>query len=271
MLNKRQNLTKSYNEQNLYVVILSFIGGLMSFGLVYEIVPDDLRTLQKLFVTFDIDWASDEVLEYCIDIVEKANIKATWFVTHETPLLKRLRSNPNFELGIHPNFNPLLEGDFVYGKNYKEVLKYYLNIVPEAKSMRSHCLGVSSRILQDAKNLGITHDSNLCIPMMATNPDKKGFLGPYIDWDSLIRCPYFWEDGMSCIYERKINFKDFLYQSNFYFMVAFHPIHVFLNTESLNRYESARKYFHNYSELKRFRNNSTYGSCDILKDVLACV
>lgn len=139
----------------------------MVFGNIGEINLENPSSYQKIFLTFDIDWASDFVLDSCINLVESVGVKATWFVTHETPLLERLRANPNFELGIHPNFNPLLEGDFAYGKNYKEVLRYFLNIVPEAKSMRSHCLGISSRILQEAKNLGITHESNICIPAMA--------------------------------------------------------------------------------------------------------
>lgn len=146
----------------------------MEFGLMREIDLENSSSYQKIFLTFDIDWASDEVLEYCIDMVESAGVKVTWFVTHETALLQRLRDNPNFELGIHPNFNPLLEGDFAYGNNYNKVLRHFLNIVPEAKTMRSHSLGVSSRILIAAKNLGITHDSNLYISMMAINSAGGG-------------------------------------------------------------------------------------------------
>ena len=92
----------------------------MHFGKVSEISLEEPSSYEKVFLTFDIDWASDFVLEYCIDLIESAQVKATFFVTHETPLLERLRENPNFELGIHPNFNPLLEGDFRYGKNYCE-------------------------------------------------------------------------------------------------------------------------------------------------------
>lgn len=62
-----------------------------------------------LYLTFDIDWACDGVLADTIDLVEEADVCATWFVTHDTPLLKRLRENPKFELGIHPNFNNILE------------------------------------------------------------------------------------------------------------------------------------------------------------------
>lgn len=54
----------------------------------------------KIFLTFDIDWASDEVLSYTLDIIEKYDIKATFFVTHETKLLERMRNNPNIEFCV---------------------------------------------------------------------------------------------------------------------------------------------------------------------------
>ncbi|TLD84596.1 hypothetical protein LS70_003350 [Helicobacter sp. MIT 11-5569] len=239
----------------------------MDFGLVSEINPSIPHSFKKTFLTFDIDWASDAVLEYCINILEQANVKVTWFVTHQTPLLDRLRENPNFELGIHPNFNPLLEGDFRYGNHYAKVLEYYLNIVPEAKTMRSHCLGISSRILSEAKRLGITHESNILVPMMTYNSaGGGGFLKPYSNWDKLIRCPYHWADDVACMYEKRIDICSI--KSNGYFMFGFHPIHIFLNTESLNRYESARSYFKDYNLLKQYQGNSPFGSRAILDSLL---
>ena len=71
----------------------------------------------SIFLTFDIDWVHDSLLAETIDLVEQARVKATWFVTHDTPLLDRLRANQKFELGIHPNFNFLLEGDVRNGRN----------------------------------------------------------------------------------------------------------------------------------------------------------
>ena len=50
----------------------------------------------RIFLTFDIDWATDEVLSDTIDLVEAAQVCATWFVTHDTPVLARLRDNPAF-------------------------------------------------------------------------------------------------------------------------------------------------------------------------------
>jgi len=76
----------------------------------------------KLFLTFDVDWCSDEVLSYTLDIVEKYDINSTFFITHQTALLDRMRENPKIELGIHPNFNPLLNGDFQYGRKCEKPL-----------------------------------------------------------------------------------------------------------------------------------------------------
>ena len=53
-------------------------------------INDSLSWQDKIFITFDIDWCSDEVLSYTLDFVEKYNIKATFFVTHETKLLEHL-------------------------------------------------------------------------------------------------------------------------------------------------------------------------------------
>src|SRR5687767_66509 len=52
----------------------------------------------RVFLTFDIDWAHDGVIHAAADMVEEADVAATWFVTHDTPALERLRANPRFEL-----------------------------------------------------------------------------------------------------------------------------------------------------------------------------
>ena len=62
----------------------------MAFACVSEIDVNVAESYaNKTFLTFDIDWASDEVLGYCIDLVESFGVKATWFATHATPLPER--------------------------------------------------------------------------------------------------------------------------------------------------------------------------------------
>ena len=90
----------------------------MNFKLLSSIDVDRTQSWgQSIFLTLDIDWAHDEVLNDTIDLLESSGIKATWFATHDTKVLERLRVNQNFEIGIHPNFNPLLDGYFSKNKN----------------------------------------------------------------------------------------------------------------------------------------------------------
>src|SRR5688572_12527282 len=146
-----------------------------------------------MFLTFDVDWAHDEVVAASIDLVEEADVPATWFVTHDTPLLARLRANPLFEIGIHPNFLPLLNGDPGNGANAEEILDRLLAIAPEAKSVRSHSLVQGGRLLELFRNKGLTHECNSFIP------ERSGIeLKPWTDWFGIVRLPYFWEDDFFC-------------------------------------------------------------------------
>lgn len=213
------------------------------------------------FLTFDIDWASDEVLNYTVDILEKYDVAATFFVTHDTPALQRIKENPKLELGIHPNFNFLLNGSFDNGQNIHEVLKGILEIVPEAKSVRSHSMTQSSHILEAFKLFGLTHDANHFISVIA-EIDLK----PWIHWNGLIRCPYFWEDDVHYI-EKDEYSVDQLLSRNGLKIFDFHPIHVYLNTEAADRYEKSRAVHRSFSELNQHRYNG-YATENILLEII---
>ena len=74
----------------------------LEFGKVSEIDLEDSLTNEKIYLSIDIDWACDEVIKYRLDLVERLGIKATWFFTHDTLLLDRIRENPYFEIGGSP-------------------------------------------------------------------------------------------------------------------------------------------------------------------------
>ena len=69
-----------------------------------DISVENIKTFNNNFISFDIDWAHDDVINYSIDILEKTEIRVSWFITHKTKVLERLKENSNFEIGIHPNF-----------------------------------------------------------------------------------------------------------------------------------------------------------------------
>lgn len=233
-----------------------------TYSTLSKIKPEDSSTWKnKIFITVDIDWCHDDVLLDTINILESKDVAATWFVTHKSPLLERLRDNHKFELGIHPNFNYLLDGNTSNGRNPQEIVDRLLDIVPEAKSVRSHSMTQSSRILDLFYERGLTHDCNHFIPTEA------GIcLKPWIHWNGMVKVPYFWEDDVACI-NNNIKFKLSILQNSLC-VFDFHPIHVFLNTHDINLYEEARPYFYNSLELIKKRNTSYPGSRSYLFELL---
>jgi hypothetical protein len=211
----------------------------------FPVFPDG--TDGYVCITFDMDWASDEVLADAIDLVEEADVAATWFVTNDTPLLQRLRKNQKFELGIHPNFNFLLNGDARNGATADEVVDRLLAIVPEAKSVRSHTLTQNYNLLNLFADKGLIYDCNHFIPYQAGIE-----LRPWHLWNGLIKVPYFWEDDVACMYGESTSIEDLVRRGGLK-VFNFHPIHVFLNTEDLARYERTRSLHGHSSELVNHR------------------
>lgn len=236
------------------------------FGKISDIVAKDFEQhADTIYCTFDIDWACDEVLAYTIDLVEEAGVCAKWFVTHDTPLLKRLRENPKFELGIHPNFNNILAAkpDTNNGKSAEEIVDNLLALVPEATSVRSHSMAQSSALLQLFRDKGFTHDCNHFIPYHTGME-----LCPWSLWNGLIKVPYFWEDDVSALYGDDFGVVVELTQRRGLKVFDFHPIHVFLNTERMERYEESRPYHRSPEKLLAYCNKDTFGARTALKTLL---
>lgn len=236
-------------------------------GTIASIDPDDTSTWRgRIFLTFDLDWAHDKVIQDTIDLVEAADVPATWFVTHASPVLERLRENPKFELGVHPNFNPLLDGSPRREGGAQRILEEVLKIVPEAKSVRSHSMTQSSGLLAAFGAVGLTHDANHFIPASVA-----GDLKPWKLWNGLTRVPYFWEDDLFCIYSDfrpEPDVTSAASQGSGIKVFDMHPIHVFLNTEHIERYEKTRGIHQTPGALMNHRYQG-YGARSRLVDLLA--
>ena len=78
-------------------------------------------------ITLDIDWAPEVVIDWMAQVLIDANVRATWFVTHESQAVNRLRRRSDlFESGIHPNF---MAGSS-HGATPIAVLRHCLDLVP---------------------------------------------------------------------------------------------------------------------------------------------
>ena len=234
-----------------------------SLGTVSSIdVGNEDSWANSVFLTIDIDWAHDEVIHDTADLLDQYKARATWFVTHETPALRRLENNPSFELGIHPNFNWLLEGKGTNGKNAEEVVERLLSVVPDAKAVRSHSLVQGTPIMSIFADCHITHACNNFVPA-AANIELK----PWKAWTGLAEVPHLWADD-ECLSVGHLLPIDELIARRGLIVFDFHPIHVFLNSEANERYAGARPHLQDMAALNEHRNIAGSGSRDRLIQLL---
>jgi len=204
----------------------------------------------KRILTFDIDWASDEVILDTIDLLNQYNVKATFFVTHQTPVLEKIRSNSDFELAIHPNFNPILnlQGQKTVNQTFDEILE----IVPDAIVSRSHSLTNSGRWNSIYKEKGLRFTSNY---FMYLNEGIK----PIKNTNEVIEIPiYFADDALLYLNDNKLDliipdFKAKKIEGIQLFL--FHPIHVVLNSNSLKSYDDTRQYHNDFNKISLLPKN----------------
>jgi len=210
-----------------------------------EIAAGTAPRRPNFVLTFDLDWCHEEVLLDTISLLAEYKAEAVLFVTNPLPALEALGKNDQFELGIHPNFNALLSGgrDPNGDLSAEKEVDRLLAIVPDAKSVRSHSLCTSTRLTELFRSKGLTHESNFRLPSSPACP-----VAPFRHQSGMIMCPFSWSDytdAHTAATEACARLP--------YFMCAFHPIHVFLNTESLARYEAARDFQQDPARLRKYR------------------
>jgi len=229
------------------------------FDLIKNIDTDKESTWKgKIFLTFDVDWASEEVWLHTIKILELYDVPATWFVTHESPLISRILKNPKFSVGIHPNFNPLINS-FSNSKVANQIIDDFDKFLPRSKLLRSHSLFQSERLLDVFNSRGYEFICNSFIPI-----NENQLIAPYRLWDNIKIVPHCWQDNVSL--KMNLKFPNEL-DIDQLIVLDFHPIHVFLNSENLDRYENSRKFHSDYIKLKEMVNNG-YGIKSILINLI---
>ena len=207
--------------------------------------------MNKVLLTFDWDWAPDVLTEPIIDELIERQIPSIWFVTHQTPLLDKLREhNDLFELGIHPNF---FSGS-THGKSENEIIENLLKLVPEARCIRTHGLYQSSNLILNFGSIyGLQYDFSLFLPGCTVETHKFNF-----EDKGIIRVPYNWEDDIAMFAPDGImkSYEDLGELANVVF--DFHPIHVALNSYDLGI----------YNFLKSKESNISQWTHDMCEDII---
>jgi hypothetical protein len=225
--------------------------------------------MNKYCLTFDIDWAPDFMIRKVVDKLIEKKIKATWFVTHKSLYIESLYDQTDlFEFGIHPNFL----NNSSHGSTEEEVLKHICNIVPFAKSARSHTLFQSSRLLSRmVEDFNIEVDCNILLYKNANiEPHKLSFNH---GTKELIRVPFFWEDD-ACMYdkEKSWDIKSPVLHSDGLKVFNFHPTFIYLNCDTIDKYDEMKKIKHltevNESDAEPFINKNSKGDLTFFDDLL---
>jgi hypothetical protein len=243
---------------------MQMASGDLKFGFISEIDADDEGSWRgRIFLSFDTDWAHDDVIADTVKLLEAHDVPATWFVTHQSPAIQHLINSNLVQIGLHPNFNALLSGDISIGENADDVLSSIQNIVPAAKAIRSHSLTQNERLVDLFLCRGMTHASNVFIPF-----SRNARLIPWKLWGGLTVVPHCWQDNVAMKMPLQMPTLDDAKESLIIF--NFHPIHVFLNSEKLERYENTRHLHQNPNEMIRHRHEGE-GTRSILLKVLKMV
>lgn len=202
----------------------------------------------------DADWASEETLAECLELFRTSNMKCTIFATGESTVLSECQNEGLFEVGIHPNFNPLLKGQS--GESSRFVIEKLLKSYPKAIGVRSHSMTVSTVLLQEYADLGLKYESNYFLPYQVN-------ARPFKIWNSLTRIPYVWEDDVHWMFNKKFDDLEIPFDQDIA-VFGFHPVHIVANNYSQASYEKIRPYYGDHKMLKKLANNEMAGARDAL-------
>tara|TARA_B110000046_G_scaffold177262_1_gene203824 strand:- start:5412 stop:6131 length:720 start_codon:yes stop_codon:yes gene_type:complete len=211
--------------------------------------------MRQVLLTFDIDWAPDFAIKPIVEFLIKKEIPSIWFVTHNSIVLDQMRDRPDlFELGIHPNFFP----NSTQGSNENDIFENLIKIVPEARCMRTHGLYQSSNLILNAsKKYNIKYDFSQFLPF--NNIHLNRFF--YKDM-SIERMPYNWEDDISIYHPLGLKQSCNLILEMNQIVLDFHPIHCFLNTTKIEKFEKVKnRISENMNSMEALKNSkeTTFG------------
>lgn len=211
--------------------------------------------------TIDVDWAPEEVIEDTLDLFKMYNVPCTIFTTHKSEILDNC-DRDLFEIGLHPNFNQILQGK---GGNVEGVMSELKEMYPEAKGARSHSLTQSGYILEMYRKAGITYEANHFLPY------HQG-IKPFVLWNGMCRIPFNWEDDYHFALEYPFNDTKIDLKDKGLNIFNFHPIHIYLNSENNDRFTKIKHDQKNMDLLSSVQNNGEIlGTRDILIALLKYV
>lgn len=227
-----------------------------------EVIPGMKNTWDgKGVLTFDIDWAKDEEIRFVLAFVKAKQVKCCFFVTHDTPVLQELIECEYVELGLHPNFNPLILAQSIL-KTPDQIITELRSKATNACVLRSHSMTTSGRYLELYKKAGIHYLSNY----LMYGVDN---IIPFYQINGLIEIPvYFADDGYAFLNDNafipNLKVENIVCRKFAGIRVYnFHPVHLVNNTTSFRQFDAKRK-----GQPEPHKVHGLYGAFDILNKLI---
>ncbi len=222
----------------------------------------------EYLITIDVDWSADPIIAEVANYLITNKIKSTWFITHDSQEIRKLFDHQDiFELGIHPNFSEAS----TQGKTPRDVMRHLQKIVPQAKSVRTHSLVQSSRLMKMLREeFNILYDVSLLLPYTPNIIPHEMFYSKNV---ALLRIPYFWEDDEEmCRPEPCFSLSSYKYHVDGIKIFDFHTIHIMLNSYSIENYYLCKSKVDitncSLSELQNYINTSGKGTGTLFRELV---
>jgi len=209
---------------------------------------------ETIYLTFDVDWAAEPVVAHVLERLDRFDARATIFATHRSSVLMEA-DRRRVEIALHPNYFEQQVHDPA------EPVTRLKEIYPEAVGARSHGLFTSSRIISAYARAGLRYESNIFLYRHAR-------LKAVWRFRELASVPFLWSDDKHLELCEPLDFRNLPINVDGLKVLNFHPIHVFINSESEARYATAKRNYKDMAWLRSTRNSKVPGMADVLDGLL---
>jgi len=199
--------------------------------------------------TFDVEWASQAVIDDVRSLLDERGILGTFFVTHAGVDVGA------HERGLHPNFRRngdtyrSLAGAPGRSDNevYEHVLATTLSFAPEAIGARSHSLFFDSTLLPIYDRLGLEYDATLRLELVPG-------LRPFWKQHDIVEIPTYYADYFDMVSQTTgFELQNLRLDAPGLKVVDFHPNLIYVNAQDVPGYDATRGFYHDPERLAAAR------------------
>lgn len=200
-------------------------------------------------ITFDVEWATQAVIDEVRSLLDDHGVVGTFFVTHAGVDVG------HHERGLHPNFRRNGEVyrmlDDAHSKSddevYAHVLKTAHSFAPEALGSRSHSLLFDSSMLPIYERMGLQYDATIRLELVEN-------LRPFWKQFNVVEIPAYYADYFDMASQTTgFSLSNLNLETPGMKVFDFHPNLIYINAPDLGRYDASRAFYHDPKELAAAR------------------